>query len=527
MAKTYKIEGVTFQETGDPLQDAYAYNWSLNQYRTSLQYQTPGTPAYEKTTKIIAGIVKRKGELDKVVKTNTDKAKNDKAIKKAQDNVKKYDAQARAAADSQNVEAYQTAVANANAERQIILDAGGTPPPPPTITPPSGSKDKIVTPTATGTTDSGTPVDLGTDKFSEYTYNNDGTVTNLNGDAGVFVNEVGADGNITPKFYTSKAQARDAFLKQYAEPGQLNALKNQLLSSGYIKQSQLNDGSWVTGIDDMLVKYTVKAVSDVKYNSVSEPMSMSAFLSLKKVSTGGSGDSGRYQIITTRGDAKKILDNYLTDLVGRKATEEEEEAFYTELHSTENKKVQTSKNGTVTGSVMTEAERLLIAAKVARKSLKDTDVESLLKSGTGSQAAMDIAALQKTASSYGVPMTAAEALKYVAAGLGQDDYLGKQSERIKLVGKQLHPTLAAHIDAGGTVKDIADVYAYTKATKLGIPVADSTYDADVMDAVKNGISTTDFARNLQKKSEWRFTEEAHSAANSFANKILSSFGFGG
>jgi hypothetical protein len=124
-------------------------------------------------------------------------------------------------------------------------------------------------------------------------------------------------------------------------------------------------------------------------------------------------------------------------------------------------------------------------------------------------------------------MTAADALRYVAAGVGQKDYLNKQKERIKLIGIKLHPTLEDHINKGGTVKDIADQYAYYKTQKLGVVIPDSIKDKDVMDAVAKGTTTADFMRQMQANPLWRTTEEAHNSAADFANTILKSFGFMG
>jgi hypothetical protein len=526
MAGTHTTNGIVFQEGGDPASDVISYGFELNKARQLLLVQLPDSPEYNKTVKLIAAIVKRQGELNAIIKKTETAAKNKKTISKALEDLKSYEAKARQAADSQNVEAYEAAVNSANVEREKIIKAGGTPPPLPTIKPPSSSK--VVVTNVPATDANGKPIDNGVladDKFSEYTYNNDGTVTNAT-TSGVFVMETDAAGNTTPKFYTSKASGRDAFLKEYAKTGKLEDLKAQLLASGYIKKEQINNGTWVTGIDEMLVAYTIKAVSDVKYNGVKEPMGMNSFLALKKAGGSGSGGPSKYQVVTTRGDAKKILNAYLMDLVGGNSTPDEEEEFYNLLHVAEGKAVQTSANGVTTGRVFTEEERLLLAAKVARKRLAGTDVGELLKSNKGSQVSMDIAALQKTAASYGVPMTPAEALKYVAAGLGQENFLAKQGERLKLIGKQLHPTLAAHIDAGGTVKDIADVYGLAKSTKLGTVVTDSTYDKDVMDALGKGISVTDFERMLQGKDEWRTSPEANRTVNNFIDKLAQTWGLG-
>ena len=110
-------------------------------------------------------------------------------------------------------------------------------------------------------------------------------------------------------------------------------------------------------------------------------------------------------------------------------------------------------------------------------------------------------------------------LKYVAAGIGQKDYINKQQERLKLVAKQLRPNLAAHIDAGGTVRDIADTYAYRKAQKLGVPVTTSTQDRDVMEAIDSGMSIYDFDRKLQSKPEWRTTPEANKMVDDYISTI--------
>lgn len=443
--------------------------------------------------------------------------------------VNEYDEAAKAAIEQNDLEAYNDAIEAGNAIRQEIAAAGYTPPPIPQMiaTPPAGGTAPI-NPAPTPQNADGTPgTNVTPGQFDSYVIDGAGRVVQ-NGKQVIFVETKDAAGNTVATPYTTYSSARDAFLKQYATPEAIKSLQAQMLAAGYIKQSDIANGTWAsTGVDDLLTAYTIKSVSDVKYGGQKEPMGLANFLKIKKVGGGTGGGPSKYQIVTTRGDAKTMLDEYLTDLIGRKSTPEEEELFYERLHAKEGKAVQTTNDGVVTGSVMSDADRLIIAANVARKSLYGTNVDEILKSSKGSQVAIDIAKLQSIAADYGVPMTAGEALKYVSAGLGQKDYLDKQEERIKLVAKQLHSSLAAHIDAGGTVKDIADVYGLAKSTKLGKVVTDSTYDKDVMDAVTSGMSLSEFERQLQRKPEWRTTEEAHKVANDFASTILKSFGFGG
>lgn len=357
--------------------------------------------------------------------------------------------------------------------------------------------------------------------FDGYTITN-GVVTNEKGSVGYFVDSVSGD-TTTPTFYTSIAQAREAFLKKYSQPGQVKQLQDQLLAAGYIKQGQIQSGAWIDGLDDMIKARTAKVVSDVKYGG--QAMSSETdFLKMKK--TSGTGGPEVRRDISTRGDARTLLNMYMNDLAGAEATEEEHDAFYKELHAAEMRETSYTKDGSTVGSVMTDAERLLIAAKVAKKKLRNTEVDTLLNSANGSRAAVDVAELQRTAADYGLTMSAAEALKYVADGIGQANYLEKQKERLRLISIKMNPNLADHINAGGTVKEIYDVYANIKSRKLGVVVKDSHLDSDVVDAANNGISAAQFEKQLQGKAEWRFTEEARSTAADFINTIGRMWGRG-
>lgn len=382
--------------------------------------------------------------------------------------------------------------------------------------------DAILRPQTEEEKNAAAEVNLEEDKFSQFTVTN-GVVTQPGGAQVVFVDIIDGNGNATPKAFTSKAEARDVFLKNYAGKDQIKSLQNQLLASNYIKASQITDGTWINGLDSMLVARTAKMVSDVKYG-VGSAISAEDFLKIQK----GDASTGTkvYRSLSTRGDARQQIDNYLTDLTGSAASDEEYEEYYKLLNAEEKRQTMTSSGNTTTGDVMTDAERLVIAAKVARNRLKNTDVDALLGASKGSQVAMDISALQEMAADYGVEMTAAEALKQVTLGIGQKNYLEKQQERIKLIAKKLHPGLADHIDAGGTVMDLANVYARTKFGKLGVAVPTPTKDKDVMDAVSSGKSIAQFEKELQSNPLWRFTNEARDISADFIDTIGKMWGRG-
>jgi hypothetical protein len=372
----------------------------------------------------------------------------------------------------------------------------------------------------------------GVDRYPNYTYQNDGSVVGKDGVRQYIITIPEPDrrpgGPVGKKQqpFDTPTKARDAFIKSYyGSDDKINQLKTQLLQSNWIKQSQLADGSWVKGLDDFIADYTAHVVREDKYGTATDSISITDYLAQKKPA--GESSVKTYRTYSTRGEAKRMFDEYMVNLLGRPGTNEENSEFFNTLNKAENKAVSTVVEGTQTGSNLDDADRVLIAAKVAKKALKGTNIESILKSKTGSQAAVDIADLQETASAYGLPLDAATALTYVAAGLGTKDYVAKQKERLRLNAIQMYPTFKNHFEAGGTLKDVTDVYAYARQKKLGVVIPNSTKDKRVMDAALRGMSLAEFDRDMQGEPEWGLTEEAGEIGADFTQTILRSFGFGG
>jgi hypothetical protein len=406
---------------------------------------------------------------------------------------------------------------------------------------------KPATPDATDDTNGLNQQEVSNNKFKDYTINSDGSVVKPGGVRAYFVSTKNADGSSTMQEYTSIATARDAFLKNYSAPGQLDALKQQLRSRNFISAKQLANGDWLSGLDTMLGKYTFDAVSAVKYGGAKEAPLIDAWFGSAKGGAGGSGSTSKAGTfkdtdldLTTVGDAYKEINDYMVDALGRNATQEEKDAYYKDINDREKKSaVQTVTvrdatgkvtNTTRTGDRVTPEERINVMNKVVIKTLEGTDAAELLKSAKGSQVAVQIAKLQKAGAEYGQPISAGEALKYVIAGGTEKDAIAKQTERMRLNAMTMFGNLKDHIRDGGNVKDIADQYALIKSKKLGIPVTDAFNDKDIQMALtKDGglMSTAEFSRQMQANPLWRQTEEARDVASDFANTILKSFGFMG
>jgi len=369
--------------------------------------------------------------------------------------------------------------------------------------------------------------------YDTYSLNANGSVTAPGGNQVYIVSlpdPNDPNGEPIAQDFGSVDTARTAYVKAYAsKPGGIDALKKQLINANYLTAKSAASIDWWQGLDDMIDAYTVSVVSSAKLGGAKTIQPITSFITMKSGGAGGTGGSktNKYQVITTRGDAKRQLDEYLLDLRGSTSTPEELNEYSDELNKRESKAIRTEKDGVYTGSVLEESDRILIAVKVAKKSLGGMDVDALLSSSKGSRAALDITDLQSYASAYGIQMSASDALKYVVAGLGQTDYLKKQEERIRQLSMTMYPNLKDHITAGGTVMEVADQYARSKSNKLGVTIKTSTQDKDVMDALNSGKSIAQFDRDMQAKPEWGLTPEAHSITNDFTTTFLKSFGLVG
>ena len=477
----------------------------------------PQYDAFLKEYKALTKAETKKTEKESAAKNTAD------TIKKAKEDITKADENIQRAADLGDSVLYDAAQTAREKAAGILTTNKIDVPFAPVVKTPDNSTFKPADPTIINSNkaDGATP-----GKYDAYVLNPDGTVMAGNKQQYIVTIKNPKTGEPTQQPFDDPIKAREAFVKEYySGPGDAEKLKAQLKAKGFINDKDIAAGVWYQGVDNFIKQYTTHAVSQVKMGESVDSDAISSYFNTVKNT--GTGSTKTYKVITTRGDAKKDLDAYLTDLIGRPSTLQEQEDYYNQLHKAENSSIQTVTDGVTTGQTLPDADRLLIAANVAKKTLKGLDVNEILSSKNGSQVAADITNVQKLASKYGIPMDAVKALGYVRSGLGTKDALVKQEERLRQLSIQLHPYLKDHLVAGGNVKDVADVYASAKLQKLGVAVPDSTADASVMAAVRQGKTIDQYNQELQADPLWRKSDEAHQSATQFANTILSAFGFGG
>lgn len=325
----------------------------------------------------------------------------------------------------------------------------------------------------------------------------------------------------------SLADARNFITSNYTAVDWDN-LKKQLVASSYLSKKAYDSNDAVAfnaALNSAISANSVNNVQNIiekKNNSNFVPFT--DFLNSQKT-TGGTGslaspDKMSGFDISTRPEADREADAYFMELQGERATQIQKDNYFNALHKEElaaeagvvyttNAEGKRVKEVT-SGYNLTAADKLVIAAKVAGKSLGVISLEDLQKNGSG--IAQSITDVQTIGNNYGVQLSATDALGYVKDGLlkGGDKDNKVTTERIKQLSMHLYPNLKEFIATGGLPMDVANTFAKLKTTKLGVTIPNPMADSDVVTAMGNNTNQNDFNRMLQSKPEWRNTPEAHS-----------------
>jgi hypothetical protein len=379
-------------------------------------------------------------------------------------------------------------------------------------------------------------------EWDNYTVNTmKGTVTAPGGLAVYFANVKGADGKSAIQGFTSMSQARTAFLSDYKTEAQITGLKNQLVKSGYLKANQINTTEWLGSVDTMLAEYTYKTMISYKYEGVKTPALITSWLSTRTATgTGSTNQAGTFTVpttsLSTRLETNRDVDEFFQDWLTRPATPEEKDAYFAAVNKAESLAVNkrsttTNAKGEVTnvvsqGDFLTDGDRLVIAAQIARPSLANINIDALLAGG--GKLAQNINELNAYAASMGLPKDNSYVLQ-AATGMLDADGLTVQKEKIKNEAMLHFKPLAAHIQAGGNVQTAAQVYQKIRSNILGTvetPVTDITKDKGLMAAMGGAglMNLNDWEKMLFKDPLFAKSPYAHEQGASYVSTLLKSFG---
>lgn len=167
-----------------------------------------------------------------------------------------------------------------------------------------------------------------------------------------------------------------------------------------------------------------------------------------------------------------------------------------------------------------------------------TGSSSITKGEAGSyagQAANLQQHMTQVAQSYGIPYTGDWMDGWISKVEAGADSLDGFTSLVQARAKASYPNLANQIDAGMTVKDVADPYISTYAQTLEVPTTQVTLDDP---AIKRALSSVDpktgqastvplwqFQRQLKDDPRYDKTQQARTDVYSTLGKVGAAFGF--
>jgi len=304
------------------------------------------------------------------------------------------------------------------------------------------------------------------------------------------------------------------------------------------KNLKIKKGANPTDVGNALNKRIVDFGVDVATQLKQNP-SLTTFTPLNKWAGGaGSSSTTTSRTLSTKSQSAQELDDFFTEQLGRKATNEEKKDFYTRLRKEEQTAgtttTTTDSGSTSVGRGLRAVDRQRIMGDVLRPAADLMTGDELLKSGgiLGTY----ISKLQATARNYGLAYSPDMAKKnilsnYQSGGTLTTGTLDAEELSIKSMAKTMYPNLGKLIDSGVKVSSLADQYAYYMGQTLELAdnSIDITKDTHIQNALKNGgqegsMNLNDFQLSLRKDPRWAKTKNAKEEASNYVNSILSSFG---
>jgi hypothetical protein len=289
-----------------------------------------------------------------------------------------------------------------------------------------------------------------------------------------------------------------------------------------------------------LQNHTKAMVNDLEQNKNIEPKPFFKYLQEELKTAGLGGPQVSYNEYATKKDeADSDLNRFFMDYVGRPASEDELNKYYKELRAQEKKNAQvTTQTETDSGGIskrvtgegqLDEADIQQIQRKIAGKALDGSDIDIVLKGGSG--AAQAVNSTLAYAKRYGVTLSNKDALKYVSASLQNNENDTKAiNAKLLAISKATYSNLSDVLSEQVDLDDLSANYKYTMRQILEIPENQiDVLNPTIQMALKNNgnkgaMNLTEFERALKQDPRWGKTNNARETASTYANSILRNFG---
>jgi hypothetical protein len=344
---------------------------------------------------------------------------------------------------------------------------------------------------------------------------------------------------------------RDEILVNATRDGTLDKLFNDLYNAQLISKETRDtknaaSADFSKGLVYALREYSVKVIDEQKLNTEQGLPPKNALDFGSYITDGFPGlpapttDSSTSTITTLRPDAYDDANRWAMLELGRPASKEEKELYYKKLRDAESSAVITSSTTTdalgnqisrnVAGQNLSDTDRMLIFGKIISKSIKGSDLDSLVKAG--GTASQDISEIMEYAKDYGVQMSQEKAMRFVANKYKTGTSLDSIKTQIMEISKGLYGNtpLGSRISANVNVAALGQnlISSYARLTGED-PNKVTVFNPMVNDALLNNESTADFEKRIKTTPEtqalWLETPAAKEEASSYAYAILNSFGF--
>jgi hypothetical protein len=359
-----------------------------------------------------------------------------------------------------------------------------------------------------------------------------------------------AENNLIPQYFYVQPDGRKwsratsveivrQYKSDYAKKGNLESLRKQLKDKGFLSQKEYDtrdEAAFNNRILEAATSHSVEQIQRFTLEGKTSFTPFSSWLTGRAAVSDGSGPNAQ-RVLTDKLNAGQEINDFVMQMIGRKATNEEKAAYYDKLNAEQKKAIRkTTVSGglqTTTGDLLDSGDKYRIMANVLTPSIRNTSLEDITK--YGGRVASSIMELKETAKDYGVELSSKDALNrvmrtFTTGGVLDTGALDGEKSLIKELSKSFYKNLSVEIDRGVKVSDIANQFAAYKSKILEVSSEGiDVFDKDIQDALHNNngqgvMSFTDFQVKMRKDPRWSKTQNAREEAANYATDILKSFG---